>query len=286
VTRAEPPPPGFTRIAEGRVVVDVRAELSDAARAIGLLAPDAIARGLAGAAGAPAGRGATFVLTWPASAPRAGERALVRPLRHGGVLGPLLGRAQLGLRRARRELAVTAALRAKGAPVAEPVFAWGRRIAGPCFEAALATRLEPGLDGLGFLAAAPDEARLLAACAAAGAAVRRFHDAGGRHADLHLKNLLIQEHVGEAGGTRVVLLDLDRARAGAPPSPRRRMAELMRLYRSLRKRGMLARVGERGCAGFLHAYLGGDRALRAALLVRLPAERRRLARHAVLYRRP
>jgi hypothetical protein len=63
------------------------------------------------------------------------------------------------------------------------------------------------------------------------------------------------------------------------------MAELMRLYRSLRKRRLLAAAGGvRGCAIFLSAYVGGDRALRRALLARLPAERRRLALHALRYR--
>lgn len=281
----DPLPPGFTRLTAGRVVLDVRADLADAARAAGLLAPDATARHGATARG-PAGRGATFVLAWPAAAGAAGEAALVRPLRHGGVLGPLLGGVRLGLGRARGELAATAVLWARGAPVPEPVFVWGRRIVGPLFAAAVATRLEPGCDGLAFLAGptgAPDGARLARACRAAGVAVRRFHDAGGRHADLHLKNLLVHE---QGDATRVLVLDLDRARVGEPPSPRRRMAELMRLYRSLRKRGVLERVGVRGCARFLHAYVAGDRALRAALLSRLPAERRRVAVHALAYRRP
>jgi hypothetical protein len=63
------------------------------------------------------------------------------------------------------------------------------------------------------------------------------------------------------------------------------MAQLMRLYRSLLKRDLLRVVGERGCATFFAAYTRGDDALRDALLARLPAERRRVARHALGYRR-
>ena len=57
----------------------------------------------------------------------------------------------------------------------------------------------------------------------------------------------------------------------------------MRLYRSLRKRGLQGAVGRRGCAAFLGAYAGGDRALRRALLVHLPRERLRVALHALRY---
>jgi hypothetical protein len=63
------------------------------------------------------------------------------------------------------------------------------------------------------------------------------------------------------------------------------MRELMRLYRSLVKRGLLEQVGPRGCARFFAAYVDRDRALRRALLAHLPRERRRVALHALGYRR-
>jgi hypothetical protein len=207
---------------------------------------------------------------------------VLRPVLHGGILGPLFGAALLGLRRPLRELERTARLRDAGAPVPRPAFVVGRRAAGPVFTAAVATVEEAGtLDALAFLQAGPDRGRIARGARAAGRAVRRFHDAGGRHADLHVKNLLLRE---EAGGPRCLVVDLDRVRVGAAPSPAARMAELMRLYRSLVKRGLVERVGRRGLAAFLGAYAGRDRALRAALLARLPVERRRLALHALRYR--
>ena len=57
------------------------------------------------------------------------------------------------------------------------------------------------------------------------------------------------------------MIDLDRARVVARVSPRARLAELMRLYRSLHKRHLIARVGPRGCARFFAAYVDGDRTL-------------------------
>jgi hypothetical protein len=75
--------------------------------------------------------------------------------------------------------------------------------------------LEPGaVDALAFLEARPDSATA-ARCADREIAVRRFHDEGGRHADLHLKNLLIRE----SGDTaECIIIDLDKARI-TPASP-------------------------------------------------------------------
>lgn len=245
--------------------------------ALGLLAPGALERWLAGAAVAGEGRGAAALLPLGPDGPR----VVVRRLRHGGLLGPLLGERYLGARRALRELSVTARLREAGAPVPEPVFALARR-RGACWSHVFASVYEEGsVDGLAFLASAPDDTRLLRAAAAMGAALRRFHDAGGRHADLHLKNLLLRE---TRAGADVVVIDLDRGRAGAAPGVARRARELGRLWRSLLKRGVAAQVGERGVAAFVSAYCAGDRTLREALARRLPREGRRAALHALLYR--
>lgn len=252
-----------------RLVCD--AEFADAIFALGLDDADALARRLEGAGGAR-GRGATALLPLPG-----GERLLLRPLRHGGFFGPLFGDRWLGLRRPLRELAANAALRERGAPVPRPLLVLGLR-RGPFWSAAFGTLYErDARDGLTLLDAGPAPRELAAATRSAACAVRRFHDAGGRHADLHLGNLLFRRG---ADGPEALVIDLDQARVGTPPDARRRMRELMRLYRSLCKRGAPEPLRARGCARFLHAYCDGDRRLRAALLEFLPGEQRRLARHA------
>jgi 3-deoxy-D-manno-octulosonic acid kinase len=244
---------------------------------LGLLAPGALERWLAQAPAAGVGRDAAARVPLGPSGPE----AVVRRLRHGGLLGPLLADRYFSPTRARDELSVTARLRAAGAPVPEPVFALALR-RGACWTHVLATVFEEGaVDALAFLASRPDEARILRAAAAIGGAVRRFHDAGGRHPDLHVKNVLLRE---TRAGAEAIVIDLDRGRVGAPASLRARARELGRLWRSLLKRGVADTVGERGVAAFLAAYCGGDRALREALGRRLPAERRRAAWHALLYR--
>jgi 3-deoxy-D-manno-octulosonic acid kinase len=269
-------PRGFQRLERGRIELVVDEELEDRARALGLLEDDALERAFAAPAGE--GRAPTARLELAPGGPRLHLRRLL----HGGLLGPLLGPAFLGTGRPLAELRVTQRLRDAGAPVPRPALALARRLAGPLRACAVGTFLEEDtIDAAELLGGAPDAARVLRAVEAAGRAVRRFHDAGGRHADLHVKNLLLREG---AQGTACVVVDLDKARIASDATPGERMNELMRLFRSLVKRGLLDVVGARGCARFLSAYCGDDRRLRAALRRRLPAELRRVAVHRVGYR--
>lgn len=267
----------------GPVEGDVRADLEPAVRAAGLLDAARLREILeerGGERGAE-GRSRTRVVSLAG-----GTRVLLRPLRHGGVLAPLTRDLYLGLRRPRRELAVTARLRAAGAPVPAPVLALGLRGPGPWRRLVVGTELEEGAeDALAFLARAPGRRRILDAAAAAGRSVRRFHDAGGVHPDLHVKNLLVREtaRADGAASVEVIVIDLDRARIETARPARARMAELMRLLRSLVKRDLLQTVGRRGCVRFLSAYVGGDRALRRALLAHRARGERRIARHARLW---
>jgi hypothetical protein len=262
--------------ANGRVLV-VASAFAEAALELDLLEPGGLEKARAG--GEVAGRGRS--LTHTLALGRRGQRLHLRALHHGGLAASLCGRRLLGLARPIAELEVTARLRARGAPVAKPVLVVGRRVRG-FWRADLGTLHEEGsVDGEVFLRTAPARPRRLRAARAAGRAVRRLHDAGGRHADLHIGNLLVIERQSQ---TEVLVIDLDRARVVANLKPARRMAELMRLYRSLLKRQLDHRVGPRECATFFGAYVAGDRTLRRALLTHLPRERRRIARHALLYR--
>jgi tRNA A-37 threonylcarbamoyl transferase component Bud32 len=255
----------------------VDAALAEPFAALGWPQWSAVERALHGGA-AGSGRTATAILALPTRA----ERVHLRPVRHGGLLAPIWRGAIWGVARPVAELRATAQLRAAGAPVPRPVLVVARRANGPFWSAVVGTEhVEGARDGIAWLAAKPASAELVRGARAAGAAIRRFHDAGGSHADLQIKNLLVRDR---DGAIEVLVIDLDRARASAPPDPARRMLELMRLVRALHKRGLAAQVGARGCAAGFSAYCGGDRALRRALLAHLPRERRRLARHAWAYR--
>jgi hypothetical protein len=269
-------PRGFSHLSRGRIELFVDAELAPHAEALGLLADDAFERAFAAPSGH--GRAPTAILAVPGT----GARLHVRRLVHGGALGPLFASRFFGHARPLAEMAVTQRLRDAGAPVPRPAFALARRALGPLRHLAVATFFEEDtVDAAAFLAARPDAERLRRAVAAAARAIRTFHDAGGRHADLHVKNLLLRE---TTAPTACIVVDLDKARAASDATPAERMAEVMRLFRSVVKWGHLETLGAGGCARFVSAYCGDDRRLRAAMLRRLEPELRKVELHRVSYR--
>ena len=272
-------PPGFVREGDGGALSLVRVDLAAGARALGLFAPDGIARALAAGAPLAGGRAAAAAIAWPGGGPE----IVVRQLRHGGVLGPLLGVAYLGPGRVLRELAVTSALAARGeALVPQPALALARRIAGPLWECAIGTVRLPGGDLFAALQRAESAGARLAALAACAVAVRAFHDLGARHADLNAANLILAHRGGRLAAS---LIDLDRARVQAPVPARRRAHELARLWRSLAKRGGRAGLAASERDAFLAAYCAGDAALERALRSHLQRFRLLSALHAWRYPR-
>jgi len=289
----ETPGRRFQKHVSAGVVAYVDPLYVESLRDLGLFEPGGLERAVALDAAPTTGRrarGPSAVLDLTGHS----DRLHLRLFHHGGWLGGALGDQLFGLTRPLHELKVNAALEVADAPVPRPIFAIGERSVGPFFRAAFGTlQVEQSQNGAELLRSAvhlPDskdgedpkdrEGPTLHAAAAAGAALRRFHDAGARHPDLHLGNLLF---IPQESQTLSLVIDLDRAEIGPPPTPRRRMAELMRLHRSIVKHGLEKAVGERGFAKFFDAYTGGDRALRRALLAHLRVERGRLALHRLTY---
>ena len=205
-------PPGFVERRDGRCRLVVRGELADAVGRLDLSRPQAWTR-LAERFPGPPGRAATALLPLPGRR----ERLHLRPLRHGGVLAPLTRGVFVGAGRALAELSVTARLSDAGAPVPRPVLALAFRSAGPFVRGAFGSVYEEdGADLGAFLAAQPEPVRLARAIRAAGLAVRRLHENGARHPDLHVGNLLLRER---DGGCDALVTDLDGARLGASPRP-------------------------------------------------------------------
>jgi len=266
-------PPGFERASRGGCVLIADAALLPDAEV--LLDPAAFEAAFEEPSGE--GRAATALVDLgPGRA-----RIWLRRLLHGGALGPIFGRSYFGMRRPLAEVEVNARLLAAGAPVPRPALAWGQRRIGPIFSCAVGTYFEEDTrDVLAFLLDVPDEKHILAAAGALGRAVRIFHDAGGRHPDLHLKNLLLRER---ESGYEAIVIDLDRARIGIDATPDERMNQIVRLFRSLLKRNVLRTVGARGCARFLSAYCEDDRRLRRAMWRHVDRELRLVAIHRLRY---
>lgn len=156
--------------------------------------------------------------------------AVVRPYRHGGALGRLLGERYAGPARVRRELEVHCALRHEGVPVVTPLAALARRHRA-FWRLRLLTEREPDAVTLpAFCAANP--ALRHRAVEAAGITVRLAFQAGLRHPDLHLDNVLVALR-GDC--VRAVLVDLDRATIKAPVPEAARDAMLVRMARYLHR---------------------------------------------------
>ena len=159
---------------------------------------------------------------------------LLRRFSHGGLLRALTGSRFADPARPFHELALCAALQARG--IATPVIVAARARAAPLggwFLDVLSLRVEGARDLESELedlrAGAPRPAEFDARLRAAGAFVRALHEAGLYHVDLTPKNLLVH-------GTRFVVLDLDRSFLVEPLPVAARERNLRRLLRFVLRR--------------------------------------------------
>jgi len=157
-----------------------------------------------------------------------GSSAVLRRYLHGGFLRHLTRGLFLGAPRPVRELVATEHARAAGVRVPEVLAAFFRRRALLFHEGWILTREVRGARDLTDCLRAGEAAGVL--LRRVGREVRRMHDAGVLHADLHVKNVLVVED-------GVVLIDFDRATVrDAVPEPDR-VANLLRFDRSVEKLG-------------------------------------------------
>jgi hypothetical protein len=226
---ADDAPAGFVRVTAGEcVAVVLESHVEDARRmlASGSLyeaaARDPAARPLQG-------RGVAYAVALPVTR----TAAVVRHNRHGGLLAPLTGDRFLPPTRAPRELDISLRLRTLG--IATPmVLMYGTSPAPfPFRRADVVTReVEHGRDLATFMAPEVQAAERIAAWSAARDLVRAMRDAGVRHRDLNVKNVLLAPAV---WGLEAFLLDVDRVTLHPRGDARAAAANVARLLRSARK---------------------------------------------------
>lgn len=151
---------------------------------------------------------------------------VVRPYRRGGALGGLLADRYPTPARARDELRVLCALDEQGVPAVAPVAAVARK-RGAFWRLRLCTEWVGDARPLPeFFADLPSRRRQ--ATVAVADAVRRAFEAGLRHPDLHVDNVLCTP---DGDDVQAMLVDLDRARLQPPLTERGRDDMLARMQR-------------------------------------------------------
>ena len=222
-------PAGFVRITAGRNVVVAREEhVEDARRMLerGTLYESAMRDP---AARPMEGRGIAYAVPLPMTR----TRAVVRHNRHGGLLAPLTRDLFLPPTRAPRELEIS--LRLRGAEIATPeMLMYGTSPAAfPFLRADVVTReIEHGRDLATFMSPGRPAEERGAAWSATRDLLRTMRDAGVRHHDLNVKNVLLAPAV---WGLEAFLLDVDRVTFHARGDARVAAANVARLRRSARK---------------------------------------------------
>lgn len=176
---------------------------------------------------------------------------LVRRFTHGGLLRWLTGRRFLDPERPFVEAQLSEQLLAAGVLTPQVVAARARRVAGAWHLDLVTRRVPGGEDFAAWLERERDSAARARLLASFGAWLRRLHDLGFLHADLHPKNVLVT-HADQA--PQWWLIDLDRSALRSTLSERERCANLARLVRYVWRRRAQLHVGARELVRALGAY--------------------------------
>lgn len=186
-----------------------------------------------------------------------GYSCVLRRYVHGGFFGGLLKDLHWGWGRALHEVRISEMARERGLHTPEIVGIRARQAWGPFWRLELITRkIEAGLSCEDFLRSLNEPRSVRQLLGQVAGFVRKMHDAGLVHADLHARNLLVcPSRPGEP--SQIVVLDLDRGRFVERLSPAAAAGSLFRLNRSLEKFGVGGeRVTVTDRLRFLHAYWG------------------------------
>lgn len=242
------PLPGYHTQREGRRVLMIRHGHKDHLRHEGLLDPGGL-WATTSHQNHLKGRGTVLRIKG-----KQGDVAL-RKYRHGGLLRRLTGDLFFFGARPFQEVAITEEVRSAGVPTLEILAAIMERVWGGWYRGYLITRYLPSaIDLISYLDKERGGKKRGKVIEKAGEAVRKIHQRGIYHADLHLKNFLVAKQ-----GSKVYLIDFDKSAVGGRLHPSRRMKNLKRLDRSAEK---LKRLGlpltKRDKKIFCRSYVSGD----------------------------
>lgn len=162
---------------------------------------------------------------------------VVRDYWHGGLFGNMLGDIFWKGLRPVKELLICEGACKKGIRTIEIIAIVKNRVLGPFYKSKLISReIKDSVDLMEFLLRCDNQtflAKKKEIIPKVAQAIKMMHDAGIYHADLNLKNILLQKS--NRGEFVVYIIDLDKSREFRELNLKRRMKNLMRLDRSLEK---------------------------------------------------
>ncbi|MCP4265722.1 MAG: hypothetical protein GY777_09130 [Candidatus Brocadiaceae bacterium] len=165
------------------------------------------------------------------------ESFVVREYWHGGLFGKVLKDIFWDASRPLRELSICEVARREHINTTEIIAIIKNKVVGALYKFQLVTReITNSVDLMELLLSPEDnqlDIRKREIINKLAMEVKEMHDAGIYHADLHLKNILVQSDGGE--GVNVYIIDLDKSKQYEKISLQRRMKNIMRLDRSLEK---------------------------------------------------
>ena len=165
------------------------------------------------------------------------ESFVVRDYWHGGLFGKILRDIFWDRLRPLRELSICEAAGKSGIKTTEVIAIVKNKILGPLYKCQLVSREITGAIDLMELLLHPEKNKLVVQkrhiVNRVAKAVKEMHDAGIYHADLHLKNVLVQ--FTEGGSVDVYIIDLDKSILYDKINFHKRMCNIMRLDRSVEK---------------------------------------------------
>lgn len=165
------------------------------------------------------------------------ESFVVREYWHGGLFRKILRDIFWDSLRPLRELSICEAAGKSGIKTSVVIAIVKNRILGPIYKCRLVSKEITGAIDLMELLLNPEKNKLVVRkrqiINKVAKAVKEMHDAGIYHADLHLKNILVQSAAG--GKVSVYIIDLDKSSQYEKISFHQRVRNIMRLDRSVEK---------------------------------------------------
>jgi tRNA A-37 threonylcarbamoyl transferase component Bud32 len=212
-----------------------------------------------------------------------GDRAILRHYYRGGLVRHFVKDIFLGGGRALKELYITEKARLGGVETVEILAAVEYRVEWNFWQCSLITREIPDCQDLGeFMKNCQSEepASQLSIITQLAAIIRKTHGLNIFHADLQVKNILIQTRKEQ---TKIFLIDFDKAKQFNKLTPVHRQQQLMRLSRSMEKFSIP--IKERQKLAFLKAYENDSGSLNISPQDFLKKSARHTAIHRFLWKK-